>query len=230
MKRKKYISEKNKLSGIIILLFLLSLLVFFAWRSFSQESELSPVTPTWNGIVPGQTTVKEVESILGEPERISECYAVQRFGGGNKFLVYRYLFECNLNNYITYFFPAYDIGNLNTYHEIHFANDVVFYITERVTGARENHDLKTPEKVFDYYGIPEDVTWSRGGSNNNAILYCKRGIIIQSRIRGVDEILYFTPMSLNQCYDKFWFEISRYDLYEGGDVITRKDPWGIMDE
>lgn len=232
MKQIKSISRKNIFIGISIFLILLYISIFFGWIYINPTIEISQITPNWKGIIPGQTTKAEVISILGEPEKIHECYAERWiFGYGNKFSENIYLIDCKLSNYVTYFYPAYYIGKLNSDHEIHFENDVVTHIAESLIGSPEDHELKTPEKVFEYFGHPEDMLWSMRDTGRYAILYCSQGVLIQTRSHSVNNILYFTPMNQNRCLSKFWFEVARSDPFEGGgNVLYSKDPWSIMDD
>lgn len=217
--------RQNLIIGGIVLL----LIIVWGWTQF----QLSPtvVAPTWNGITPSQTTREEVLAILGEPDNTFLCVVL--YEGS---VLRRYETECEQTTEVVQYgyYNEQLSGKLYGWNEIHFnPNGTVDYIVE-TKWPDPNGAILSKEALLLQNGSPEQVVWSRRGVSVRGLLYCERGLIFHTVLGGsiktlrFTEVVYFAPMSTDQCIDKFSNEITTTYPYEGSDVEGSLDPWGLQ--
>ena len=184
-----------------------------------QPDSLAP-TPTWRGIVPGQTTQEEVVAILGPPAHSTSC---PKNPSGVPRL--RDLFACFMGP-LRYEYHENPVPNLySRIHEIYFKSGVVWYIVERTSAFPSEVQLQTLDFV-QQHGNPERVTWSRRSPHTRVLLYCEQGVMVHATMRDVWQVVYFPPMTLDQCLNTFTNELARQNPFPDSSVIGPEDLWG----
>lgn len=189
-------------------------------------------TPVWNGIVPSQTTREEVIALLGEPDKRWLC--VWPNHGIDPI---RHRKECELTAGVVnygYYHEQLPEGPYGFHHIQFNKNGRVDYIVETKWSALDEAPL-TVSELFADYGKPERATWSLRNTARNAILYCRQGLImhatsVEDQTIIISEIVYFAPISTEQCVNKFFNEITIINPYKSSDLVISEDPWGFNDK
>lgn len=240
--------RKNRMasSKIMILLLLLAVGSIAVWQIIAKKSHAKPnsrVTVTsvpessskfshddvrqfmhqdnegWEHITPQLTTYQQTISALGTPYHDIDCVTnsmiykevTVRCAEGMKILLYERL------------------DGENIYSSVFTDRQVVTYIDRGQVFGESN--ISVPQFV-DRFGLPEDVMFADRkdwGYADNALLYCKQGIIVFGTFYAdefISYIRYFQPMEPGSCKEFFDEDVLSHDPCKGCDDTIRRDPWG----
>ncbi|MEM7033389.1 MAG: hypothetical protein AAF629_27805 [Chloroflexota bacterium] len=209
--------------SIITVLFVITLLLLGAiyLRAINVNHSLAPA---WRGIVPGQTTMKEVVNQLGEPQVTTTCKG-QYKDRGDFIAQLNYYNTCLTSSRTHYFHEKLASNIAGGTHEIFYNWNTVSVIVENWF-AYSRDDRMTVEDFVAKNGQPEMVTWSGRIVPTNVLLYCDKGLIIHAVKIEITHILYFPPVKLEQCLKTFKAEIALDNPYQDSGLIVSQDPWG----
>ena len=204
--------RKNKKLKVILFgsLLVISMVVIgvLLWGNQSDSQ-----TPGWDGVYPGITTKAELVALYGKPDK-------KEFSLVSWSVTYVYEFEFKYMNMDKEFSTTYR-------NKFVLQNGIVKVIKRNTNfGASGFDEIPTDKEIFEQFGVPEEVTWSRLSPSMWALLYCNQGVIAFGVPDEISEIYYFEPMSQSKCIRKFPV-VSTTNPYRGTDVIMQKDPWGF---
>ncbi len=206
-------------AGSIVLTILLSILYQQLLKP-EPEPLADAEPPVWRGIVPGRTNQQEVLALIGEPESRSRCSSIAELHP-DPFIDF---INC-LFGPLTFEYVELSATGVPYHHYVTFRNGRVWLIEENIVFRADTTEPSVATLVG-RLGLPEDVTWSI--TANNALLYCKQGLIAHADLRRVEVMNYFPPMQTEDCIATFK-SVRLEDPHPGWDVIRVKDPWGYTD-
>ena len=213
--RKKIIRELWKtafFTGILLAITFIGFLIYK--QSYINDQTITPLS--WNGITPGQTSLTEALTILGEPDSIYQK---------NGYDVYSYVDKKGLNWHLVEIWAKKN-GFKTTIRGI-----------LRSIPYLENPEINTLDQLVLFYRQPQKVTWTFFRTTRY-LIWTNIGIAVMAdadiRYRSwdtflVDNILIFEPMSLEQFLQTQWPSTDWEDqnLYSGGDSpdTLSEDPY-----
>ena len=206
-------SSNQKEFLFTLALIFISILIAFG---LSLTNGLEPETiPEWRGIIPGQTTKREVVSILGPPDNIVVCMKWGKDLENPYDPEHGYLYRRCSFGPLTYEYeekraPSKAPGT----HQIHFRGNTVWLVVEDMSAYSFEDRLPIDDVIFEF-GLPEEEAWNR--RYRRRLLYCEQGKIVGVNDIVVEDTFYIEPMTTDEC------------LYEFRFYLTLTDPGVIME-
>lgn len=188
-------------------LFVLALITIAILIAFGINLTNRPETSKgWRGIIPGQTTDREVVAMLGAPDKIVMCMKWGKDLENPYDFMAGYLYRPCSFAPLTYEYEDKRASNkARRTHHIHFRDSVVWLVIEN-TYAYPFEYIPRKNSLISRFGLPEQEAWDR--RNRDKLLYCRQGKIIGVNSLLVEGVFYFEPMTTTECLHEFRFYLT----------------------